>query len=57
VWDRLHQAVLDELSDAAVIDWSRGCIDAVAVRAGFPTIGPGRFATQAWRSATPMMLA
>ena len=33
VWDRLHQAVLDELSDAAVIDWSRGCIDAVAVRA------------------------
>jgi transposase len=33
VWDRLHQAVLDELCDAAVIDWSRGCIDAVAVRA------------------------
>ena len=32
VWDRLHQLVLDELSDADVLDWSRGCLDAVSVR-------------------------
>jgi transposase len=28
VWERLHQLVLDELSDAEALDWSRGCIDA-----------------------------
>ena len=33
VWDRLHQLVLDELSEAESIDWSRGCIDSVSVRA------------------------
>jgi transposase len=33
VWDRLHQAVLDESSEAELIDWSRGCVDAVSVRA------------------------
>lgn len=33
VWDRLHQVVLDKLSAAEVLDWSRACIDAVAVRA------------------------
>ena len=32
VWDRLHQLVLDGLSDADVLDWSRGCVDAVSVR-------------------------
>jgi transposase len=32
VWDRLHQLVLDELSEAAILDWSRACIDGVAVR-------------------------
>ncbi len=33
VWDRLHRLVLDELSEAQLIDWSRGCIDSVSVRA------------------------
>ncbi len=33
VWDRLHRVVLEELSEAQVLDWSRGCIDAVSVRA------------------------
>jgi transposase len=32
VWDRLHQLVLDELSDIDELDWTRGCIDAVSVR-------------------------
>ena len=33
VWDRLHQLVLDELSEADVLDWSRASVDAVSVRA------------------------
>ena len=33
VWERLHRLVLDELSDAEVLDRSRGCIDSVSVRA------------------------
>ena len=33
VWDRLHRLVLDELSENQLIDWSRGCIDSVSVRA------------------------
>jgi transposase len=33
VWDRLHRLVLDELSEADVLDWSRASIDAVSVRA------------------------
>jgi transposase len=32
VWDRLHRLVLDELSQAQLLDWSRGCIDGVSVR-------------------------
>lgn len=32
VGERLHQLVLDELSHAHLLDWSRGCIDAVSVR-------------------------
>jgi hypothetical protein len=30
--DRLHQLVLDELSNIDELDWTRGCIDAVSVR-------------------------
>jgi transposase len=33
VWERLHQLVLDELSEAEVLNWSRASIDAVSVRA------------------------
>lgn len=33
VWDRLHRLVLTELSEAELIDWSRGCIDSVSARA------------------------
>jgi|SRR5271167_761763 len=33
VWDRLHQVLLDELSDAGQIDWSRAVIDSSHVRA------------------------
>jgi transposase len=32
VWYRLRQLVLDELSDAQLLDWSQACIDAVSVR-------------------------
>ena len=32
VWDRLHRLVLDELSDAQLLDWSRGCVDGVSGR-------------------------
>ena len=32
MWDRLHQLVLDELSNIDELDWARGCIDAVSVR-------------------------
>jgi transposase len=33
VWDQLHRRVLDELSEADLLDWSRASIDAVSVRA------------------------
>ena len=33
VWERLHQLVLDELSEAELLDWSRASVDAVSVRA------------------------
>jgi transposase len=33
VWDRLHRIILEELSEAQLLDWSRGCVDAVSVRA------------------------
>ncbi len=33
VWDRLHRLVLDELSEAKLIDWFRGCIDTASGRA------------------------
>ena len=33
VWDRLHCIVLEELSEAQLLDWSSGCIDAVSVLA------------------------
>lgn len=33
VWDALKRVVLDELSAAQVLDWSRANIDSVAVRA------------------------
>ncbi len=33
VWDRLHRLVLDELSEAELIDWFSGCIGSALVRA------------------------
>lgn len=33
VWDRLHQALLDELGQADQIDWSRACVDSASVPA------------------------
>jgi transposase len=33
VRDRMHQAVLDRLSQQGVLDWSRACLDSVSVRA------------------------
>lgn len=33
VGDRLHQVILIELREAEVLDWTRCCVDAVAVRA------------------------
>ncbi len=32
MWDRLHRLVLDELPEAELIDWSRGCVDSMSVR-------------------------
>ena len=33
VWERLHQALLDELQDAGQLDWSRAIVDSSHVRA------------------------
>jgi hypothetical protein len=33
VWDQPHRIVLEELSEAQPLDWLRGCIDTVVVRA------------------------
>ena len=33
VWEKLHTAVLEELSVAGILDWSRASIDSVSVRA------------------------
>jgi len=33
VWDALHRALLDRLSAAGRIDWSRVCVDAASVPA------------------------
>jgi transposase len=33
VWERLHQALLDELQDAEQLDWSRVAVDSSHVRA------------------------
>lgn len=33
VWERLHRAVLEELSEKQLLDWSRASIDSVSVRA------------------------
>lgn len=33
VWERLHQAILDELGQADEIDWTRASLDASSVRA------------------------
>ena len=42
VWARLHQPLLQKLSDAGQIDWRRACLDSawVAVKRGEPR--PGR---------------
>ena len=33
VWEKLHQRVLQELSEEQILDWSRASIDSVSVRA------------------------
>src|SRR5829696_6868099 len=33
VFDRLHQAVLDQLGEHGALDWSRASLDSVSVRA------------------------
>ncbi len=33
VWEKLHRAVLQELSQEGLLDWSRACLDSVSVRA------------------------
>ncbi len=33
VWDQLHRAILDRLGQHGRLDWSRGCLDGVSVRA------------------------
>jgi hypothetical protein len=33
VFERMHQAVLDRLSEAGLLDWSRASLDSVSVRA------------------------
>ena len=41
VWARLHQVVLDRLGQQGLLDWSRGCLDAVSVRAKRGARRPG----------------
>ena len=33
VWEQLHRAVLEELAEQEILDWSRASIDTVSVRA------------------------
>ncbi len=33
VWERLHQALLDQLGHADQIDWSRACLDSASISA------------------------
>ena len=42
VWDNLHQAVLDRLGRNGLVNWSRACIDGVAVRAKRGASSPAR---------------
>jgi transposase len=48
VWDRLHQALLDELQDEGAIDWSRAIVDSSHVRAKG---GARRPAPRRWTAA------
>lgn len=42
VWEKLHRAVLEELSKQEILDWSRASIDAVSVRANRGASRPAR---------------
>ena len=42
VWDRLHQALLDELGAADQIDWERACLDSARVPAKKGDLRPAR---------------
>jgi transposase len=53
VWERLHQLVLDELSEAELLEWSRASIDAVSVRAERGGELTGRNLRRACRGAVP----
>ncbi|MFI7583469.1 IS5 family transposase [Kocuria sp. M1N1S27] len=33
VWEKLHHAVLDQLGQDGLLDWSRACLDSISVRA------------------------
>ena len=42
VWDALHRRLLDRLSLAGKIDWSRACLDSASVAAKKGEMKPGR---------------
>jgi transposase len=42
VWDALHRRLLDRLSLAGKIDWSRACLDSASVAAKKGAMKPGR---------------
>ncbi len=42
VWDRLHQALLDELGDADQLAWERACLDSASIPAKKGDLPPGR---------------
>ncbi len=56
VWDRLHQALLNELGDADQIDWERACLDSASIPAKKGAPPPGRIRRIAANRARSAML-
>ena len=51
VWERLHATLLNWLGDEAAIDWSRGAVDTLSVRAKRGEARPARTRPTAARPA------
>jgi transposase len=56
VWQRLHQALLNQLGDADKIDWSRASLDSASVPAKRGANAPARIQRIAAKRARSAML-